>query len=383
MSGRILIVDDQAVMLRLVGHPLEAEGFTILTAMSGAEALSKVQSEQPDLVILDVMLPDANGIEICHRIRQGMNLVDLPIIILSGQTDLASKIHGLEAGADEYVTKPVDPKEIVARVKALLARSQRMHQTQAPNRQGRVIGFIGAKGGVGTTTVALNVALAMALRGRKAIAVELRPYYGAFTRQLGLKPTATLSELLELVPKSINERQLLPRLLSYTGGLQVLVGPQQLKDYRDIQPEQVDALLSVLTQICEYTVLDLPHMPSVANRAALRACQGIYLVLEADPPTLAAAQALMELLRAWGITTTLVKAVIVNRAQVNYPLAATDIERVLGCEIAATIQATPDLALNALTTGRPLVISAPDSLTAKGLMDLAERVVTYLSRSFA
>jgi DNA-binding response OmpR family regulator len=155
MGARILIVDDQAIMLRLIGIPLEAEGYTLATAMTGAEALMKIQSDPPDLVILDVMLPDASGIDILQRIRQQLKMVDLPVIILSGQTELEAKIKGLEAGADEYVTKPVDPKEMSARVRGLLARNQRLRQitTQvaSPLRQSKTISIIGAKGGVGTT----------------------------------------------------------------------------------------------------------------------------------------------------------------------------------------------------------------------------------------
>ena len=109
MSSKVLIVDDQVMMLKLMSHPLEQEGYTIITAMTGIEGLQKIQGEQPDLVILDVMLPDMNGIDVCRRIRQVLQLTDLPIIILSGQTELSAKIQGLEAGADEYVTKPVDP----------------------------------------------------------------------------------------------------------------------------------------------------------------------------------------------------------------------------------------------------------------------------------
>lgn len=105
MSGKILVVDDQVVMLRLMSHPLEQEGFVVITAMTGQEALQKVQREQPDLVILDIILPDMNGIDVCRRMRQEMNLVDLPIILLSGRTEVAAKIQGLEAGADEYVTQ--------------------------------------------------------------------------------------------------------------------------------------------------------------------------------------------------------------------------------------------------------------------------------------
>src|SRR5688572_8884658 len=194
MGGKILIVDDQAMMIKLMAHPLEQDGFKIITAMTGVEALQKIQSEQPDLVVLDVMLPDTNGIDVCRRIRQVLNLADLPIIILSGQTELSAKIQGLESGADEYVTKPVDPKEMAVRVKTLLARTQRLRQvvvtpTGHRQRQGKVVAVIGAKGGVGTTTLAANLLVGLAMRNYKCIGVEMRSYFGTLARHFGITVT--------------------------------------------------------------------------------------------------------------------------------------------------------------------------------------------------
>src|SRR5690606_42053537 len=97
-------------------------------AMTGIDALQKIQGKQPDLVTLDMMLPDISGIDVCRSARQVLHLSELPIIILSGQTELSAKIQGLEAGADDYVTKPVDPKEMAVRVRSLLARTERLRQ---------------------------------------------------------------------------------------------------------------------------------------------------------------------------------------------------------------------------------------------------------------
>ncbi|HXF60513.1 MAG TPA: response regulator [Caldilineaceae bacterium] len=377
MSAKILIVDDQAVMLRLIGLPLEQEGFTIITAMTGAEALQKIQAEKPDLVVLDILLPDANGIDLCRRIRQVMNLVDLPIIILSGQTELSAKIQGLEAGADEYVTKPVDPKEMVVRVRALLARTQRLRQlpSAAATRQGAIISVIGCKGGVGTTTLVANLATALAMQRHKTIALELRPYFGTLARHFNLRPGPTLSEIAELVPQHITAQQVTPRLLGPTlHGLQVLVGPQQLREYREIQPDQVEALLNVLVQLASYVLVDLPHMPSVAGRAALRAAQTILVVVEPERTAVAAAQALLELLRAWSIAGV-IRVVVVNRLQSSLGQSLSEIERALNSEVVGTVPGAPDLAASALVTGAPLVASAPGTVVAEALMDIAGHIV--------
>jgi CheY-like chemotaxis protein len=383
MSEKILIVDDQAVMLRLLFHPLEREGFSVITAMSGTEALEKIQGEKPDLVILDIMLPDISGILVCNRVRQALEMVDLPIILLSGRTELEAKIEGLEAGADDYVTKPVDPKEMIVRVKTLLARTQRLRQAAPPpapvsarSQQGIPIAVIGAKGGVGVTTLVANLSAAMAVRGHKVVAAELRPFFGALARQFGVKPDANIKALLDMTPKSINEAQVSARLIPAINGLQLLLGPQQLLDYREIQAEQAEAIIDALVRLTAFVLVDLPHMPSVASRAALRSAQIVVLTVEPDAGCLDSAKAWLELLRAWGIPESAVKLVVVNRIQAVDVLNAVELGRILGCELLGTVTAAPDLAVAALNRGKPMVMVAQTALVTTALMEIADRLVT-------
>ena len=124
-SKKILIVEDEQDILQLVKHYLEKEGFRIIAAMSGLEALKKVKEDKPDLVVLDLMLPEMDGLEICKRLRSTPETAMLPIIILTAKAEESDTIVGLELGADDYVTKPFSPKALVARVKALLRRIER------------------------------------------------------------------------------------------------------------------------------------------------------------------------------------------------------------------------------------------------------------------
>lgn len=124
-SKKILIVEDEQVILELVKLYLEKEGFRPLIAMTGREALKKVKEEKPDLVILDLMLPEIDGLEVCKRLRSVPETAMLPILMLTAKAEESDTIVGLELGADDYVTKPFSPKAIVARVKALLRRTER------------------------------------------------------------------------------------------------------------------------------------------------------------------------------------------------------------------------------------------------------------------
>jgi DNA-binding response OmpR family regulator len=118
---RVLVVDDDPPSVKMVAFLLQEEGYTVLTASNGQEALRKVEEESPDLVILDVMMPHMDGLEVCRRIRRTMNL---PIIILSAKGETADRVTGLELGADDYLAKPFEPAELLARVRAVLRRAE-------------------------------------------------------------------------------------------------------------------------------------------------------------------------------------------------------------------------------------------------------------------
>ena len=123
MPAKILVVEDDKDIVKLVRYHLEKAGFRVASASDGLEALRAVLQERPDLVILDLMLPGLEGLEVCRRLRRDPSTARLPIIMLTAKVEEVDKIVGLELGADDYVTKPFSPRELVARVKALLRRS--------------------------------------------------------------------------------------------------------------------------------------------------------------------------------------------------------------------------------------------------------------------
>jgi DNA-binding response OmpR family regulator len=122
---KILVVEDEPDILQLITLYLEKEGFRTVSAKTGAEGLRQVKQEKPDLVVLDLMLPEMDGLEVCKRLRSAPDTALLPIIMLTAKAEESDTIIGLELGADDYVTKPFSPKTLVARVKALFRRLER------------------------------------------------------------------------------------------------------------------------------------------------------------------------------------------------------------------------------------------------------------------
>ena len=119
---KILLVDDEPDILEIVGYNLSNEGYQIITAENGVEAVKKAKKELPHLIILDVMMPEMDGIEACEIIRKNENLKDTIITFLTARGEDYSQVAGFDAGADDYITKPVKPKVLISKVKALLRR---------------------------------------------------------------------------------------------------------------------------------------------------------------------------------------------------------------------------------------------------------------------
>ncbi|HRW48375.1 MAG TPA: response regulator, partial [Caldilinea sp.] len=120
MAVKILVADDDPMLQRLIMNTLKLEQYEVVIASDGQQALELARSEKPDLIILDVMMPIKNGFEVCADLRKIPETAALPVIILSGLGQVQEKIAGLKAGADEYVTKPIDPRELLTRVEMLL-----------------------------------------------------------------------------------------------------------------------------------------------------------------------------------------------------------------------------------------------------------------------
>lgn len=124
MKNKILIVEDEKDILELLKYNLEKEGYKALCADNGGKALDLIKKDRPDLIILDLMLPGLNGLEICKILRKDDTTVNLPIVILTAKDTESDIIKGLELGADDYITKPFSPKVLIARIKAVLRRKE-------------------------------------------------------------------------------------------------------------------------------------------------------------------------------------------------------------------------------------------------------------------
>ena len=130
---RILVVDDEIYIVHILEFSLTMEGYNILTAFDGEEAMRVIEQEKPDLVVLDIMMPKLDGYEVCRRLRKDDRFATLPVILLSAKGRSVDREVGLQAGADDYITKPFSPRKLIEKIRELLEREE--------NRLGKVVGL--------------------------------------------------------------------------------------------------------------------------------------------------------------------------------------------------------------------------------------------------
>jgi pilus assembly protein CpaE len=371
MPDKILIVDDDIDSLKLIGLMLQRHGYEVVAANAGNQALSKASHEHPDLIILDVMMPDMDGYEVCRRLRASPDTRAIPIIMFTAKTLVDDKVAGFEAGADDYLTKPTHPAELASRVKAILARntSQRRQETN----KGFALGFIGVKGGVGTTTLALNVAAALTLANENPIIADFRLGSGSMALMLGFNQAQGMVNVLSKPANDIRPPSIEPELIIHQSGLRTLLSSPRAKEAQIAYSiESALAVVRSLKMMGRPAIFDLGSgLGAITNRLQ-REMDQIVLVVEPNQVALAMARDTLSELDP--SNSGRVHVVIVNRVQTNQQTPWHEIEQALGQELRAIIAAAYDQAFQAMKAGVPMVIYQPNAVVSSQIIKLSEEL---------
>lgn len=375
MGARILIADDDETIIRLLSRILSSEGYETLIARDGRAAFDMANREQPDLVILDVMMPELNGYQVCEALRAQPETAMLPVIMLSGLSDVQDKVSGLTSGADEYVTKPIDLRELAARVGGLLYRNRLLRESSKP-KSGMIVSVWGAKGGVGVTTAALNIATILTQAGKTTIAGEMRADLGTFAMQLKMRPERNLGALMSAEPATITNQFVAALLATTPFNLRVLFGPQRLEEYAELDETMVGTLLSRLNQMADFIVLDVAAGISAAHQTIARASGRVLLLLEPEITAVAAGAARARQLLAWGVRPEALTCLLVNR-QGTALLSLHEVENQLGQKVIGMVPAALETLAIATQYGMPLVLYQPNHATSLTYEDLVAATIDH------
>ena len=379
---KVLIVDDDEINRIILRHTLSSEGYVLLEASDGQQALEIVDRELPDLILLDIMMPVMDGIQTLHRLKSQDRTCRIPVIMVTALTAELDIATSLEAGAVDHICKPFSELIVRTRVRAALrnvaAQAATVPGATPARKRGRLIGFLGAKGGVGVTTAVVNTALAMTAPQRSVGLLELRSWPGTVAQQLGVLPERNLDALLGLAADGVSWQAAAVRkqLTPHRSGVQTLLGPPTIDHQREITAAQTEELLQTLGGMFDYVLVDLAGPFSAAAQAAQRVCDFLVLALELEASCLQLSHGVLASLVSNQISSGRIGALLI----LHQPSAGTLItvgfaRQQLACPIVGVIPPCGDQNLQALKTGVPVVCAAPDCATAVAYSELGARLM--------
>lgn len=366
---RILAVDDDPITLKIVSKSLSGAGYEVVTARDGTEALAQVDSVGPDLIILDVMMPGLDGYEVLRRLKTRTDAPVLPVLMLTADDTVEGKIKAFTAGAADYLAKPFDAAELVARVKALLRRF--VPSAMAPGAESTILAVFSLRGGCGVSTLAANLAAGLAqIWGRSVALVDLALTAGHAALLFNLPLHHTWADLARIPPTELDDDLLDKVLLTHASGVRVLASPREPQLADAVSPEHVAQVIRLLKARYPYVVLDLAHDFSPANLAGLDAAHRIVTIMT---PDLASAYVTA---RALDVFETLEYSkdriyLVLNWIFERGGVARKEMEAFLKHPTRLVIPFAPDPIVKAINTGVPPVLDAPESPLGALLEDLA------------
>lgn len=373
---RILVADDDDVLRDVVSDLLKSRGYDVEAVASGPEALRIVhESALPDLVITDVAMPGFDGLELTRRLRMHHRTAHIPIVMLSGRKRMEEMLAGYTVGVDDYVAKPIDMPVLAAKVETILRRNRPGGTPEAASRGGRVIAFVHGKGGVGTTTVAVNAAVALVQAGNYPVAVlDLDLEFGNVPLMLNLVPNYTLSDVAQLVFEEVEEGEFEHAILQHETHLWVVAGADAPEKAGLVTPAAARQAIERLRDRAQYVLVDTAASFSEVNLAVLDVADLICVV---GSPNLAALKGMVDyvdVLRKLSIPED--RSLLI----LNHTTAKALSEHHMGV-VLGRVNRVPDLVIpftaqcdDAANSGSSFLTAFPDHPVARKMSEVATRI---------
>ncbi|MFZ0545618.1 MAG: response regulator [Candidatus Promineifilaceae bacterium] len=363
--ANIFVIDDDDQLLRMVGLMLERGGHVPTLINSPQKGLEQIREEMPDLLVLDIMMPNTSGHELCREIRADRQIAHLPILVLTARAQAIDRVTALKSGANDYLTKPVNAQELLDRVDDLL-----IHQkSNGAENAGLILSFMGVRGGIGQTTLAVNLAGALRRITQEEIClVELTPSGGQIAMHLRTQAKDSWAEVPP--PDELDWDLLQERLTTHSSGLHFLTSPPTLAAPTEPSGEMTNKILQILGEKMAAVVVDLPGVFNPAFQAALTSSDMVFHVLT---PEVISVQLALQTNRALAASGISMKPPIhiMNQVWPEAQLPASAVERGLSTRLAFQVSYDVNQP-RALAQGVPLTLTSAQSSLPVSIKRMAE-----------
>jgi len=361
---RVLLIDDEQFYFKLIQKKLKESDYTLEYAKSGSEGLAKISSFEPELLIVDLKLPEMDGFQILERIKKDPKFASIPVIVITAQDELNEKLKAFELGADDYLVKPFQPEELVARM-GILARRGKAIQMARGTEEGRVtnstvIAVHSLRGGLGCSSIMVNLGLALhKLWGKQIVLVDGVLTAGQVALMLNAKTSSTWENLVGVNEETLDDYVVTEMMTEHESGVRFIASPRFPIAADTFSNEILNLFMDKVKGQNDFVLIDTSHDFSDMTINMLNVSSHILLVMAPEMASLRSAMSALEVYDRLGISMDKVKIVLNNNSS-NPAIKQAQLEKVLKRPVDFVLSYEAGEVNRALNFGQPFILTNPD-----------------------
>jgi pilus assembly protein CpaE len=372
---RVLLIDDEPFYHKLLNKPMKDAGHEFDYSKTGKEGLAMISAKTPDVIIVDLLLPDIHGFDILTRLRRDTNFNHIPVIVITAKSELGDKLKAFELGADDYLIKPFQPEELVARMRILARRGRAMQIVSEMEKSDDTVTTIVAvhslRGGVGTTSVAVNLALAFnQIWSKPTLLIDAVLSAGQVAMMLNTKPRFTWEDFLGIETRNIDEDLLDDAVSKHSSGLNFIAAPNSPIALDAFGDDFWRLVLDKMAKQNEFIVIDTAHDFADVTIQMLNFANNVILTVAPEMSSLRAAMSALDIYDKLEFPREKIK-LLLNSNSSTVGIRQTQIEKVLNHPVDFVIPYEPEAVLRAVNFGQPFLLEHSDLPISMKLEDMA------------
>ena len=359
---RVLLIDDEQFYFKLIRKTLKEAEYELEYAKTGNEGLAKIPTFDPDMMIIDLKLPEMDGFQILERLRRDPKYSHTPVIVITAQDVLSDKLKACELGADDYLVKPFQPEELVARMGILGRRGKaiKMVKETTSKSTSSVMTIHSLRGGVGCSSIVVNLGLAFyKLWGKQTLLIDGVLTAGQVSLMLDGKPGATWENLVGTEPENFDDTLMNEMMIPHKSGIRYIASPRYPIAADTFTTDTLHQLLERLKAHNEFLLVDTSHDFSDMTIQMLSMSSIILLVMAPEMASLRTALSALEIYDRLSIPTEKVKIVLNNNSS-SPAIKQAQLEKVLKHPIEFVLPFEAGEVNRALNFGQPFILNNPD-----------------------
>ena len=360
---RVLLIDDEPFYYKLIRNALKQANYELEYAKSSSEGLAKIPSFVPEMLVVDLKLPDMDGLQILERLRRDPKFSYVPVIVITSKDELSEKLKAFELGADDYLVKPFQPEELVARMGILARRGKAIQFAQKETTKATTATMIAVhslRGGLGCSSIAVNLGLAFQkLWGKPTLLIDGVLTAGQVALMLDAKPTATWENLVGLETENVDDVVVREIMCSHKSGIRYIAAPRYPIAADTFNHETLQFFIDEVKSHNDYVIVDTSHDFSDMTIHMLSMSSTILLVMAPELASLRTTMSAIEIYDRLGISLDKVKIALNNNSS-NPAIKQAQLEKVLKHPIDFVLPFEAGEVNRALNFGQPFILNNPD-----------------------